>query len=217
TTVLPVKGGRIIAYPINTTQKPLDDVRVRRAINYAVDREGIVKTLLAGFGGATGQPFAPAWLGYNPEVRPYPFDPARARQLLGEAGHASGFEVTWNVSTGVFLADKQISEAAASMLGAVGIRVRLVPTGRAKIPRDLQTSAFDGITAGAWGTTAESEPMVAWFFGGPKIFNAQLAPRLSQLVTAGATEVDRGKRQKTYQDLAAFANEQALWLFIHYQ
>jgi peptide/nickel transport system substrate-binding protein len=217
TAVLPVKGGRIIAYPINTTQKPLDDARVRRALNHAVDRESIVKSLLSGFGGATGQPFAPAWFGHNPDVKPYAFDPARAKQLLAEAGYPNGFELTWNISTGVFLADKQIAETAASMMGAVGVRVRLVPTERAKIQKDLQAASFDGMTAGAWGTTAESEPMVAWFFGMPKIFNEALAPRVAQLVSAGASEIDRGKRLRIYQDLARLAHDEALWLFTHYQ
>jgi ABC-type transport system substrate-binding protein len=59
-----------------------------------------------------------------------------------------------------FLADKEIAEAAAAMLGQAGVRVRLVPTERAKIQKDLQAATFDGITAGQWGTIAESEIMV---------------------------------------------------------
>lgn len=136
TMILTVPGARVIAYPMNTREKPLNDVRVRRALNYAVDRETIVKSLLGGLGRATGQPFSSGWLGYDPEIRPYPYDPAQARRLLGEAGYPNGFEVTWNISTGVFLADKEIAEAAAAMLGQVGVRVRLVPTERAKIQRD---------------------------------------------------------------------------------
>jgi peptide/nickel transport system substrate-binding protein len=59
TVVLPVKGARVIAYPINTMKKPLDDARVRQAINYAVDRESIVRTLLGGFGGRPGSRLRP--------------------------------------------------------------------------------------------------------------------------------------------------------------
>jgi peptide/nickel transport system substrate-binding protein len=217
TTVLTVPGARVIAYPINTLQKPLNDVRVRRALNYAVDRETIVKSLLGGLGRATGQPFSAGWLGYDPEIPPYPYDPARARRLLAEAGYPSGFEVTWNVSVGTFLADKEVAEAASAMLAQVGVRARLVPTERAKIQRDLQGSTFDGITAGQWGTVAESDIMVRWFFRNPKIFTPELESRLAQLATAAAGELDRDKRGKIYRDLARFAHDEALWLFIHHQ
>jgi peptide/nickel transport system substrate-binding protein len=218
TMILAVPGARIIAYPINTRQKPLNDVRVRRALNYAVDRETIVKSLLQGFGKATGQPFSSGWLGYDPEIKPYPYDPAQARRLLAEAGQGHGFEVTWNISTGAFLADKEIAEAAAAMLGQVGVRARLVPTERAKIQRDLQSStAFDGITAGQWGTVAESDIMVRWFFKTPKIFTPEVEARLNQLTEAAASELDRDKRARLYQELARYAHDEALWLFIHHQ
>jgi peptide/nickel transport system substrate-binding protein len=217
TMVLTVPGARVIAYPINTLQKPLNDVRIRRALNHAVDRETIVKSLLQGFGKATGQPFTTGWLGYDPEIKPYPYDPAQARRLLAEAGYPTGFEVTWNISTGAFLADKEIAEAASAMLGQVGIRARLVPTERAKIQRDLQSSTFDGITAGQWGTVAESDIMVRWFFSKPRIFTPELDAKLNQLVTTAASELDRDRRTRVYQELSRFAHDEALWLFIHHQ
>src|SRR2546425_10462140 len=217
TTIMTVPGARVIAYPMNTLQKPLNDVRVRRALNYAVDRESIVKSLLQGFGKTTGQPFSSGWLGYDPEIKPYPYDPAQAKRLLAEAGQPNGFEVTWNVSAGAFLADREIAEAAAAMLGQVGVKARLVPTERAKIQRDLQTAAFDGITAGQWGTVAESDIMARWFFKTPKIFTPELEPRLDKLVTTAAGELDRDKRARIYQELAKVAHDEALWLFIHHQ
>src|SRR5439155_15358641 len=134
-----------------------------------------------------------------------------------DAGYPSGFEVTWNISVGVFVADKEVAAAAAAMLGQVGVRVRLVPTERAKIQRDLQSSTFDGITAGQWGTVAESDIMVRWFFRNPKIFTPELETKLSQLATAAAGELDRDKRGKIYRDLAKLAHDEALWLFIHHQ
>ena len=216
TEILTVPAARAIAYSMNTTQKPLDDVRVRRALNLAVDREAIVRSLLQGFGHATGQPFAPGWLGYDPSIKPYPYDPAQARRLLTDAGLAGGFDLTWNISTGTWLADREVAEAAAAMMGQVGARVRLVPTERAKIQKDLQGATFDGITTGQWGTIAESEIMVRWFFRTPKIFTPELDVRLNQLATAAAGEVDRDKRAKAYQELARFAHDQALWLFIYH-
>ena len=217
TAIATVPAARVMAYPFNTLQKPLNDVRVRRALNYAVDRETIVKSLLQGYGKATGQPFAPGWLGYDPEIKSYPYDPALAKRLLAEAGFPNGFDLTWNVATGVFLADKEIVEAAAAMMGQVGVRVRLVPTERAKIQQDLQAATFDGITAGQWGTSAESDVMARWFFRRPKIFTPELDAKLAQLFTAAAGEIDRDKRGKLWVELSRFAHNEALWLFIHYQ
>jgi peptide/nickel transport system substrate-binding protein len=216
TTIVTIPAVRVIAYPMNTLRKPLEDARVRRALNLAVDRETIVKTLLQGYGKPTGQPFIPGWLGYDPEIKPLPYDPAQAKKLLADAGYANGFDLTWNISTGVFLADKEIAEAASAMLGQIGVRVRLVPTERAKIQKDLQAATFDGITAGQWGTTAESDVMAKWFFR-PKIFTPELDAKLAQLVNAGSTEVDRTKRGNVWAELSRFAHEQALWLYIHYQ
>jgi peptide/nickel transport system substrate-binding protein len=176
-----------------------------------------VKSLLGGLGRATGQPFSPGWLGYDPEIGPYPYDPAQARRLLADAGYPSGFEISWNISVGVFVADKEVSEAAAAMLGQVGVRVRLVPTERAKIQRDLQSSTFDGITAGQWGTVAESDIMVRWFFKNPRIFTPEVEGKLHQLVATAAGELDRDRRGKVYRELARFAHDEALWLFIHHQ
>jgi peptide/nickel transport system substrate-binding protein len=78
---------------VNFKQKPLDDVRVRKALNYAIDREGLCKYLrrnqclpaysILNFGGP----------GYDPNYKPYPYDPAKAKQLLVDAGHPNGFEV----------------------------------------------------------------------------------------------------------------------------
>jgi peptide/nickel transport system substrate-binding protein len=216
TAIVTVPAVRVIAYPFNTLQKPLGDVRVRRALNLAVDRETIVKTLLQGYGKPTGQPFIPGWLGYDPEIKPFPYDPAQAKKLLADAGYASGFDLTWNISTGVFLADKEIAEAASAMLGQVGVRVRLVPTERAKIQKDLQAGTFDGMTAGQWGTSAESDVMAKWFFR-PHIFTPELDAKLAPLVAAASNEVDRTKRGKIWTDLSRLAHDEALWLYIHYQ
>src|SRR5262249_53934054 len=131
--LLPLKGARLITHSFNTTTKPFDDVRVRQAANYAIDRETIVKSLLGGYGELLHGPFSSSWLGYDPSLRPYAYDPARAKQLLAEAGYPNGFDTVFNFSSGVFLADREIAEVVASQLAQVGIRVRLIPTERAKI------------------------------------------------------------------------------------
>ena len=76
---------------LNTQRKPLDDVRVRQALNYATDRAALVKTQLRGFGTPANSPLAPADFAYDPQTKGYRYDLARARALLVEAGYGNGF------------------------------------------------------------------------------------------------------------------------------
>lgn len=71
---------------INNKRKPLDDVRVRRAITHAIDREGFIKRMLGGRGKAIGSHFSPTEAGYVHLAGMYPYDPALARDLLKQAG-----------------------------------------------------------------------------------------------------------------------------------
>ena len=71
----------------------LTDVRVRQALNYAVDRQTIIDALLGGTATPLGQPFVPGGFGYNPDNEAYPYDPDRARELLAEAGYGDGLHI----------------------------------------------------------------------------------------------------------------------------
>lgn len=99
---------------------PLKDVRVRQALNYAVNRRQIVDVLLGGHPRLVAQLALPAAPGYAPELAPYPYDPERAKALLEEAGYEGGFSLTLAASAPE--ADETIIyQQIASDLAAVGI------------------------------------------------------------------------------------------------
>jgi ABC-type transport system substrate-binding protein len=75
---------------MNTRVKPLSDVRVRRALIYAIDRQAIIDEVTRGRFVLARGILPPRTLGYNPQLTSYEFDPARARQLLAEAGYPQG-------------------------------------------------------------------------------------------------------------------------------
>jgi peptide/nickel transport system substrate-binding protein len=132
---------------------PLNKREVRQALNYAIDKEAIVRTILKGYGVvATGQVIPKAYIGYNSDLKAYPFDQARARQLLAEAGYPNGFDIELSSPIGQFTLGQEISDAIAAQLGRVGVRVKHVPTeygvwARAQIEGKLPAMSFFGFGA----------------------------------------------------------------------
>jgi len=109
---------------LDNSGKPLDDARVRKALNLAVDREALTRDILLNNGSAIANPFGPTYLGYNPALKPA-FDPARAKQLLAEAGYPNGIEITLNAPSGRYMKDREIAETIVGQWGQVGIKVNL--------------------------------------------------------------------------------------------
>lgn len=76
---------------MNTDKEPFDDKRVRKAMNYAVNREAIIEAVYGSAGQVAKNPLPPTMWGYNDDIEPYPYDPERAIELLAEAGYPDGF------------------------------------------------------------------------------------------------------------------------------
>jgi peptide/nickel transport system substrate-binding protein len=82
------QGTRVYGVELNNARPPFNDVRVRQAANYAVNWDAILKDVYRGYAQRLATVFLPSGFGYNPNLKPYPYDPTRARQLLREAGYA---------------------------------------------------------------------------------------------------------------------------------
>src|SRR5690606_38233901 len=100
------------------SKPPFDDVRVRQALNYAVDKQAILDSVLHGVGHVPEAPVGPAMYLYTP-VGNYPYDPERARQLLAEAGYPDGFKTT--ILTSNRTQEPELAAAVAGYLQEVGI------------------------------------------------------------------------------------------------
>jgi peptide/nickel transport system substrate-binding protein len=104
---------------------PLSDVRVRRALSMAINRQGIVERLLQGQGKPADQFAAPALQGRAPGLPPLPYDPAQARALLAEAGWPEGFRLTIHSPNGWFAGDSDVMQAIAQGWTRIGIETRV--------------------------------------------------------------------------------------------
>jgi peptide/nickel transport system substrate-binding protein len=103
--------------------KPLADQRVRQALNYAVDRKAIAKSLLGSSGTAVNQVGAPATADYLARAsKQYAYDPAKAKQLLAQAGYADGFTVNMAI-LGANPPTSDVAQAVISDWGKIGVKV----------------------------------------------------------------------------------------------
>jgi len=120
-------GGFVIMVKITNylMPGPWEDVRVRRAINYAVDMDTILKTVLEGYGQVLGVPLEKEAFGYDPNIKWYGYDPEKARALLREAGYPNGFDMTLHAPNHRYMNDVELMQAVAAMLGKVGIRAKV--------------------------------------------------------------------------------------------
>ncbi|WP_225772819.1 ABC transporter substrate-binding protein [Inquilinus sp. Marseille-Q2685] len=106
---------------LNCKLAPLDDVRVRQALNLATDRAGLVSNLLYGFGQPATSPLSPAVFGYDKTVEGYGFDIAKAKDLLAEAGHADGIAINVAVQE----PEANIAEILQGMWAQAGITLNI--------------------------------------------------------------------------------------------
>ena len=126
TSVVNGPSTRIYQLALKTDKGPTADLRVRQAIDYAIDDKTIVDSILKGAGTPTLTGVPSGVNGCNEDlVGKYNYDPEKAKELLAEAGYADGFTMKIEAPTGRYLMDTEISQAIAAMLGQVGITVDL--------------------------------------------------------------------------------------------
>jgi peptide/nickel transport system substrate-binding protein len=111
---------------MNPAFPPWDNKLLRQAVAYAIDRDSLIKHVLKGEAIKLNGPIGPLQFGYSKNVKPtYDYDPAKARELVKQAGSPNGINVELSTPVGRYVNDKQVAEAMIPMLNAVGIRAKL--------------------------------------------------------------------------------------------
>ncbi len=136
---------------------PLDDVRVREALNLAVDRQGLIDGLLAGKPELPTQPATSVVYGFDPSLPPIPYDVDRARALLAEAGYPDGFSFFMQGVIGSGANDAAVFQKVAQDLLAIGVTMEIRTFPVAQLIRSVMEGEWDG---DAFGVTFASEPTV---------------------------------------------------------
>ena len=187
---------------------PWHDRRVRLAANHAVDRQAINQAETLGFSKITGSIIPTSFDFYwQPPVHPY--DPARARQLLAEAGYPKGFDAgdLWcdASSTGT-------SEAVLNDLQAVGIRARLRPLERAGFLKAYQEKKLKNIVYGLSGVFGNAATRIEAFTVSSGIYAYGGYPDIDGLFREQAGELDRKKREAILHRIQQLIHEKVMYL-----
>jgi peptide/nickel transport system substrate-binding protein len=196
---------------LNTKIAPMDDVRVRQAINYAIDKEKLISLVLDGQGKPAISPVASAFGAFDPTVTQYTYDPDKAAALMEEAGHESGFETTYlYIATSLF---QRVAEVVQEDLSKINIKLKLegAPVG------EVVTKA----TTGQYGMTffyyTYSDPDIVYVLlhkGQTYSWSFQEDPELDGWMEQQRVEFDQAKRNELLSKIQHRIVDSALWIFL---
>lgn len=218
--ILRTTTDRSILFVLNMTKKPFSDIRVRKAINQAVNRRAIVDGLMKGAGTVMDGPIAPSVIG-STRLQAYPYDPAGAKQLLAEAGYQQGLTISAWCPSGRYVLDKEICEAVQGQLRNVGIQMDLRIWGDwpAYIGQLFKKLDADMAFVGVITDNHDADTLATLVMAPGSLFDfgKYKSTVVAEAIKNSRTELDPTKRQ-TYFDEAnrAFWNDYP-WLALHYQ
>jgi peptide/nickel transport system substrate-binding protein len=209
-----IAAPRIFHVTIDVRKPPFDNVKVRQALNYAVDVNAILKSLYFGHGTRLATVVDKGALGYDPSVPPYPYDPARAKALLAEAGYPNGFEVEFDSFTGSIADHSKPAEAIVGYLQKVGIRAKMnVFEFSAFGPRRVQNQTAPLFIYSIGNAYLEPSWVIRWLTQGGLGMHYK-NPKLDELLTRIEGTDDPKKRGPQYSDVQKLIRDEAPFIFL---
>jgi len=184
-------------------KNPMQDAKVREAIDLAIDRKALAEIAMEGLGKEQNQLVTPSIFGYSKKIPVLKYDPNQAKKLLAEAGYPNGFKVTFSFTSDRLPGDRQVGTSVAQMLAAVGIDATANAQPAAVFFPARSRGEFSMSMSG-WGTlTGEAHytlSSVAHSNDPAKKFGAfnvlgYVNPKMDKLIQDAAVEMDEGKRR----------------------
>jgi peptide/nickel transport system substrate-binding protein len=219
-TVKSVPSTRVAIFFLNTLEYPqFRDRRVRQALNYAVDVDSIVKHVMRDYGLRVPTIVAPYFTGYNPNLKPYPFDAERAKRLLAEAGYANGFDMEILVPQGRYLLGVEAAQAIAGYLNRVGIRTRLNVVEFGVFAKTTQERKIKESMYAAWGN-ALFNPLDAYkalVVTGSDAFSWYSNKQVDELYQKAASTADLRRHTQYLQQMEELIYQDPPFIFLFAQ
>jgi peptide/nickel transport system substrate-binding protein len=210
----------------NAQGTPAADIRVRKAMYMAINEDEIVEKVMRGQATPTAQVPDSATIGYHPDLKRYPYDPAMAKQLLKEAGYEKGFSITLAAPNDRYVQDAKIAEAVAKYLAKIGIKVTLDVKPKSvffpKVQEGKHNFYLIGWLDGAFDmgrtyfnlihTLDKDRGYGTW--NGTRFSDADM----DRMLESTTDIVDQNERAKVLQDLNKLTMiDKIAWIPLHYQ
>jgi peptide/nickel transport system substrate-binding protein len=204
---------------LNSSEGPLKDVRVRQALNYAINREAMSRSLLQGTAEPAYQIAPHANAAYSKANDLYSYDPVKAKELLAEAGYPNGFSMTveYPTSGSGNMIPQPMNEALQQELAAVGVSVTLKPVEWSALLGEVVSGKLPaGVDAMNISLTFLQEASWEEYFGteGPLNLGGYSNPKVDALFAKAQSTVDAEARSRLYREASALITHDAPWLFV---
>jgi len=206
----------------NTAKKPFDNPKVRVALNYAVDKKGIIDAFFAGQAEAAVNPIPPTLWGYNKSVEDYPFDLAKAKQLLADAGYPNGIdqELTFYampVSRPYMPDGRKVAEVIQASFAQIGVKVSIQSPEWATYLDDLSKGEKDDLFIIGWtGDNGDPDnffyPLLDKDSIGGNNYSQYVSEPLHKVLVQAQQETDQDARAKLYEQAQVIVKKDAPWV-----
>ncbi len=204
------KGTRAYYLEMNLTIPPLDNIKVRKAINYAFNRELLIEMLYNGEGDVFAGPLFPYEEMFDTSLTPYEYNPGLAKTLLQEASYPDGFSIVLDTE----IAFREPAEIIAGMLGEVGINcsVRLWEWG---VLKPLLLNGERALLLNTWGSSI-LDPVgyvdAKFLTDGRGNYSKYSNPEVDKAIAEGSTTVDPSKRKEIYKKMQKIVYDDCFYI-----
>jgi len=202
------------------TSKPwFADKLVRQAMNYAIDKDAIVKHFLFGFGEASGQAI-PKMFGYNDAVKPYPYDLTKAKALMAQSKFPKGFATSMLVDASTAVPDKQIAEYVQQSLKALNIEVTIQVIDDATFTNRTFGPKYEMNVQYMTSDIIDPDELMGFAVvpsaGSDALWTYYKNPTIDKLATQASSILDHGQRQRIYSQIDVMHHDDAPMIFLYH-
>jgi peptide/nickel transport system substrate-binding protein len=191
------------------------DKRLRHAVNYAIDKEALVKSIMGGMAEVARNPWSPSAIGTNKSLPQYDYNPAKAQQLMAEAGKPNGFEFTFGSPAGRYLQDKLMAEAIVQQLAKANIKAQLDAREWGGFWQNLTERKYDAGFVGYAIPTMDPEWAAQWLWKSSLVGFKN--DKVKQLFQAADATPDVAKADQLYQEAQVLVWDDAPFAQLYFQ
>jgi len=212
----------------NLRKPPFNDIRVRQALNYAIDKDEVIKGVLLGLGEPISSPYKPGTRWNNPNLNPYPYKPSKALNLLQEAGYKknndgilmkNGKPLKFEIITNQNKQREMTAVVIQKRLQEIGVDVSIrVIEWASFVNRFIKTGDFDVVVLG-WSLSLDPDQYNIWHSSqqGPGQFNflGYSNKNVDKLLELGRVELNVSKREKIYHEFSKYLLEDSPIIYLY--